>query len=111
MNTLSIPVVAMSSISLYVGLYHLLIHVRRRQNREDLRFSFLCFAYAFYAASCVGLYNAASVGEGAQWQRAQFIALAVLAALFRENRIDAGTLQQAIRDMGIDPEKINPMQA
>jgi PAS domain S-box-containing protein len=82
MNTLSIPVVAMASISLYVGLYHLLIYFRRRQNREDLTFSFLCFAYVFYAAFCVGLYNATSVIEGAQWQRAQFIALAVFVTAF-----------------------------
>jgi hypothetical protein len=82
MNTLSIPVVAMASISLYVGLYHLLIYFRRRQNREDLTFSFLCFAYVFYAAFCVGLYNATSVSEGAQWQRAQFIALAVFVTMF-----------------------------
>jgi PAS domain S-box-containing protein len=82
MNTLSIPVIAMASISLYVGFYHLLIYFRRRQNREDLMFSFLCLAYVFYAAFCVGLYTATSVIEGAGWQRAQFIALAVFAMVF-----------------------------
>jgi len=82
MNTLSIPVIAMAGISFYVGSYHLLIYFRRRQNREDLTFSFLCFAYVFYAAFCVGLYNAVSVAEGAGWQRAQFIALAVFATIF-----------------------------
>ena len=82
MNALSIPVVAMASISFYVGFYHLLIYFRRRQFREDLTFAFLCFVYVFYAAFCVGLYNATSVIEGAQWQRAQFIALAVLIPAF-----------------------------
>ena len=82
MNALSIPVVAMASISFYVGFYHLLIYFRRRQFREDLTFAFLCFVYVFYAAFCVGLYNATSVIEGAQWQRAQFIALAVLVPAF-----------------------------
>lgn len=82
MNTLSIPVIAMASISLYVGLYHLLIYFRHRQNREDLTFSFLCFVYVFYAAFCVGLYNATSLSEGVQWQRAQFIALAVFVTAF-----------------------------
>jgi PAS domain S-box-containing protein len=82
MSTLSIPVIAMASISLYVGSYHLLIYFRRRQNREDLTFSFLCFAYVFYAAFCAGLYNAESVAEGAGWQRAQFVVLAVFATIF-----------------------------
>jgi PAS domain S-box-containing protein len=82
MNTLSIPMVAMAGISLYVGFYHLLIYFRRRQNREDLTFAILCCAYVFYAVFCAGLYNATSVIEGAQWQRAQFIALAVFVTAF-----------------------------
>jgi len=82
MNTLSIPVIAMGGISLYVGFYHLLIYLRRRQNREDLTFAILCFAIVFYDILCVGLYSATSVSEGAQWQRAQFIALAVFTSTF-----------------------------
>ena len=72
----------MASISLYVGFYHLFIYFRRRQNREDLTFAFLCFAIVFYDAFCVGLYNATSVSEGAQWQRAQFISLAIFVPAF-----------------------------
>src|SRR5512138_3848312 len=82
MNTLSIPVVAMASISLYVGLYHLLIYFRRRQNHEDLTFALLCFDIVFYDAFCVGLYNATSVIEGAQWQKAQLATLAVFVPAF-----------------------------
>ena len=82
MNTLSVPMVAMAAISLYVGFYHLLIFLRRRQNREDLTFALLCFAYVFYAAFCAGLYNATSVSEGVNWQRAQFITLGVFVPVF-----------------------------
>ncbi|HEX6035705.1 MAG TPA: PAS domain S-box protein, partial [Anaerolineales bacterium] len=82
MNTLSIPVVAMAGISFYVGLYHLLLYVRRRQNHEDLTFAFLCFSIVFYDIFCVGLYNATSVSEGVRWQRAQFITLAVFVPMF-----------------------------
>jgi two-component system, LuxR family, sensor kinase FixL len=82
MNTLSIPVVAMASISLYVGLYHLSIYIRRPQYREDLTFALLCFSAVFYDTFCVGLYNATSVSEGVQWQRAQLIALAALVPAF-----------------------------
>jgi PAS domain S-box-containing protein len=82
MNTISIPVVAMASISAYVGLYHLLIYARRSQYRVNLTFAFLCFSIAFYDAFCVGLYNATSVAEGAQWQRAQLISLAFFVPAF-----------------------------
>ncbi len=82
MNTLSVPVVVMASISFYVGFYHLLIYFRRRENREDLTFALLCFANVGYDAVCVGLYNATSVTEGAGWQRAQFIILPVFIIAF-----------------------------
>jgi PAS domain S-box-containing protein len=82
MNVLSSPVVAMAGISLYVGLYHLSIFVRRPQNRADLTFALLCFSITVYDAFCVGLYNAASVVEGAQWQRAQLISLAFFVTAF-----------------------------
>jgi PAS domain S-box-containing protein len=82
MNILSSPVVAMAGISLYVGFYHLLIYIRRPQYRADLTFALLCFSVVFYDAFCVGLYNANSVGEGVQWQRAQLITLAVFVPAF-----------------------------
>jgi PAS domain S-box-containing protein len=82
MNTVSIPMIAMAGISIYVGFYHLLIFLRRRQNREDLTFAFLCFAYTAYAVFCAGLYNATSVSEGMQWQRAQFITLGIFVPAF-----------------------------
>jgi PAS domain S-box-containing protein len=82
MNTISIPVVAMASISFYVGFYHLSIYTRRRQHREDLTFALLCFIVVFYEALCAGLYNATSVAEGARWQRAQFATLSVFVPVF-----------------------------
>lgn len=82
MNTLSIPVVIMASISFYVGLYHLLIYGRRRQHREDLTFALLCLATSLYDVFCIGLYNSSTVAEGVQWQRAQFIALALFTTAF-----------------------------
>jgi pyruvate dehydrogenase E1 component len=41
----------------------------------------------------------------------RFITLATLAELFREKQIEGGVLRQALRDLEIDPEKINPMMA
>jgi two-component system cell cycle sensor histidine kinase/response regulator CckA len=82
MSAPSMPIVVMASISFYVGLYHLLIYLRRRQHREDLIFALLCLATGLYDVCCVGLYDATSVAEGAQWQRAQFVALALFTTAF-----------------------------
>jgi PAS domain S-box-containing protein len=73
----SVSTVVMASVSFYVGLYHLLIYLRRRQHREDLTFALLCLAAGLYDVFCAGLYSATSVAEGVQWQRAQFVALAL----------------------------------
>ncbi len=40
---------------------------------------------------------------------ANFIALAALTMLMREGKLDAKFVQKAIQEMGIDPEKLNPM--
>lgn len=42
---------------------------------------------------------------------ARFIVLAALSALFRQGDLKAEQVEQAIRDLGIDPEKANPMTA
>src|SRR5258708_39969225 len=39
---------------------------------------------------------------------ARFVAIATLSELLREGQIDAGVVQQAIKDLGINPEKSNP---
>ncbi len=82
MNAQSIPAVIIASISFYVGLYHLLIYLRRKQHREDLTFALLCLATGCYDVFCARLYSAGSVVEGVQWQRVQYIALAFLTPAF-----------------------------
>ena len=42
---------------------------------------------------------------------ARFITLATLAALAREGRIQSGTVQKAMHDMEIDPDKLDPMKS
>jgi PAS domain S-box-containing protein len=82
MNLASIPVVVMGSISLYVGCYHLLNYLRQRKHPEDLTFGLLCLSMTLYAAISAGLYSCDTVAEGAEWQRAQFMALAVFTIAF-----------------------------
>ncbi len=78
MNGFSIPPLLMAGIALYVALYHLLIFTQRKRFRAHLTFALSCLAMGVYAVMCAGLYNATSVVEGAQWQRAQVVALAVV---------------------------------
>jgi len=42
---------------------------------------------------------------------AKHIVLATLTALGRENQVSAETVQQAVRDLGINSEKPNPVTA
>jgi pyruvate dehydrogenase E1 component len=41
----------------------------------------------------------------------RFIVLATLAELCRENQLEPGIVRQAILDLKIDPEKVNPLLA
>jgi PAS domain S-box-containing protein len=82
MEMISLPLIAISGISFYVGAYHLLIYYRRKQHREDLTFALLCLANSLYAIFCFELYNSASVTEGVVWQKAQFISLALFTTTF-----------------------------
>jgi pyruvate dehydrogenase E1 component len=42
---------------------------------------------------------------------ARFITVATLAALAREQKVEAALVQKAIKDLDIDPEKVNPMNS
>jgi PAS domain-containing protein len=81
MNVISIPVVAMASVTVYVGFYHLLIYLKRWQ-LEDLTFALTCFLIGLYDLLSAGLYNATSAAEGVRWQHAQAVALALASIAF-----------------------------
>jgi hypothetical protein len=82
MNIVSVPVTVMAGITFYVGLYHLLVYLRRTENRVNLTFALTCLCVGVYDVASAGLYQATSVAEGAPWQRLQFIAAASLTAAF-----------------------------
>ena len=75
MSLLSLPVIVMASLVFYVGIYHLMIFLRRPQNNEDLTFALTCIAVGIYDVFSAGLYGANSVEEGVYWQRYQIIGL------------------------------------
>ena len=42
MNAISIPPIAMATLTFYVGFYHFLIYRRQRDHRENLTFALSC---------------------------------------------------------------------
>jgi pyruvate dehydrogenase E1 component len=42
---------------------------------------------------------------------AQFVVIATLYQLHKEGKVDAAKVQNAIKDLGVDPEKIDPLYA
>jgi len=79
MQAQAIPPVVMAGIAFYVASSQLLVFFRRKEDRESLTFALSCLAVGVYDLLCAGLYSAASVVEGASWQRAQFACLALVA--------------------------------
>ena len=78
MQLVSIPCIAMASISFYVGAYYLYFYFKLPQIREHLPFALLCLSVGFYDVFSAGLYNSLSVSEGVSWQRLQFDAIAAI---------------------------------
>ncbi len=77
MTSFSISALIMAGITIYVGLSYLLIYFQQPQRRENRTFALMCVSTGLYDIFCAGLYSATSVTQGAQWQRAQVIALAL----------------------------------
>ncbi|MCD4722549.1 MAG: PAS domain S-box protein [Desulfobacula sp.] len=82
MSTISIPPVVMATLMFYVGFYHFLIYLRKKDNRQNLTFAFSCFSVGLYSICCAGLYSVSSPELGVEWQRFQVITLAVLGITF-----------------------------
>lgn len=82
MTAHSIPILLLFGISLYAGISHLLYFMNRKESRESLYFSLICFSIAFYDAMCIGLYNADSVLAGSGWQKGQYFAICFLVIAF-----------------------------
>ncbi len=72
----------MASITLYVGVYHLLVYLRLKQHREHLTFALMCLLVGLYDIFCAGLYSARSLAEGFAWQRAQVTTLYLITVAF-----------------------------
>ena len=81
MNAIAVPVLVVAGITLYVGTYHLGLHLRRR-DRADLYFAATCFAMALYDLCAAGLYGSTSLEQGAYWQRLQYATITPVGLAF-----------------------------
>ncbi len=78
----SIPAIVLASITLYTGIYHLLLSYRRRRKRRDITFALTCFAMGLYDICCAGLYASFTAEAGMMWQRTQMLSLAFVGVAF-----------------------------
>ena len=83
MNLLSVPVAVIGGITLYVGVYHFFLVIKRQiKNPVDLSFALTCFTMALYDLFAVFCYNSHQLAEGVKWQRAQVATLSLIGATF-----------------------------
>jgi len=83
MRLVSVPIVALATLTLYVGLSHLLVYARRRDSsRQDLYFAISACLLAIYDALSVGLYESNGVDEGATYQLLQIPVVALVVVPF-----------------------------
>ncbi|MBN1538385.1 MAG: PAS domain S-box protein [Anaerolineales bacterium] len=82
MNQFSIPILIISSISFYAGIYHLLIYLRNQRIRYNLFFALFCIAVTVYGVSCIALYHSESIAQGVIWQRNQQVVIAIFMSFF-----------------------------
>jgi len=83
MTAYSIPSFIMVVVTVYVGIYHLLLYFRRHARyHEDLTFALCCFSMALYGVHCVGMYNARSIAQGITFQRGQVATLSLIGTTF-----------------------------
>lgn len=74
----SVPVVVLASISGLVGIFFLSLYARYPKDHTGGSFALVCFAIVLYDIGCIGLYNSDSFITSAEWQRFQFMAIALL---------------------------------
>jgi len=77
----SVPVVVLASISGLVGLFFLILYLRYPKDATGGSFALVCFAIVIYDIGCIGLYNSSDFSTSAEWQRLQFMAIALLTIL------------------------------
>ena len=79
MSLLSTLVLAWAAVHTYVGIFHGILYLRRRADREYLAFSVMAFSLAAYCFGQVLLGSASDTAEGAQAMRIGTLGLCITA--------------------------------
>ncbi|MGQ9843267.1 MAG: helix-turn-helix domain-containing protein [Spirochaetota bacterium] len=74
---IAIAPLLMAAIALYVSISYSLMYIRRKDERENLWFSFMCITIALYDIFSSFLYIAQSPQQALYYQRWQFVMLAL----------------------------------
>ncbi len=102
-NQLAFPTYILASITIYVGMYHLMLYRNRRSEKSIFLFSLLCFSTAYYQISCGGLYGSETVDQALFWQRFNFSGISLIAIslmgyvyLYAQSKIGNGFYIQVV---------------
>jgi methyl-accepting chemotaxis protein len=69
MSSISIPLLAMTSVNIYMSIYYSIMYFIGVKTKEYLLFSFVCLSVGFYDIFAMGLYNSHSLDEALIWQK------------------------------------------
>ncbi len=79
MSFLATLILAWAAVQIYVGLFHGILHLRRRSAREYLAFAVLCFGLAFFCLGAALGTDAGDLAEGTHAARISFVGIAATA--------------------------------
>lgn len=80
MSLLATLILAWAAVHTYVGVFHGILHLRRRSDREYLAFAVLAFGLAVYCFGQALLTDAPSLADGTRASRIAMVGLAVVPA-------------------------------
>lgn len=80
MSLLATLILAWAAVHTYVGVFHGILHLRRRSDREYLAFAVLAFGLAVYCFGQALLTDARSLDDGTRASRIAMVGLAVVPA-------------------------------
>ena len=67
-----------SAVAVWVGIYHLMLYLKRPMEKENRSFAAACFSVAAYDFCAAGLYGAETAIAGGHWQQGQLISSAFI---------------------------------
>ncbi len=67
-----------SAVAVWVGVYHLMLYLKRPLEKENRSFAMACFSVAAYDFCAAGLYGADTALAGGRWQQGEIFSSALI---------------------------------